>query len=127
MIIGNRFGRIIFITFGILLIFLNLYYFLWGQEIYAVNGEPVYNFHGFGWFFGKMGQFPGLQRTIDFVNDIPNYINLTDNGENFSMDSFMDILRIIALPFMIIGTMIVNIFENIIWLFSFIFDFFPKN
>lgn len=124
MLTGNRLVKIIFTAFLVILICINLYYFFIidvGAERYTIyNGLDGHNhlyFHGFNWFLNKLGTFPGLNRFMDLISNAKKYI--PDYNVLNPFENILTMLKLITFPFVCIGTLIVSIFENIIWMFSF--------
>lgn len=124
MLTGNKIIKILFTTFAVLLIFINLYYFLAIKQAKDWNvldtDIKVNTFHGFNWFFNKIASFPGLTRLFDLLTNANGYIkeyDIFNPGENI-----LTLLKIITFPFAIIGTLIWSVIENIWWVLSFILE-----
>lgn len=126
MIFASKLTRNVFITFGIILLFLNLYYWVYqtqqGTGSIWVNGH--YEFHGFNWFFGKLSAFPGIQRTVDAFTHIKSYLSNVEVDDP-ALQGILYWLKLIGLPFRMVLIVIINLFENVAWFFSFFFDFIP--
>lgn len=136
MLVGNRLVRIIFGTFILILLILNLHYFLWSQEVKESTGQVVNHFHGFNWFFTRVGEFPGIDSLVEFIKSLPDFFDWNGIVKNFTSGKFDDtllaILKFIGLafkamtvPILFVGCLAWTVAENVIWLFSFIFDYFP--
>lgn len=131
MLTGNRVTRIIFCTFFLLVVFLNLYYFLVIESVVEFQPNAYYTidngaqrFHGFGWFFNKLSAFPGLDRTFNFITEYGKMLQTFDYTD--MMNDILLMLRCIAFPFQLLGTLVVNVFENLFWVLSFFIDYIPK-
>lgn len=130
MIVGNRFVRVIFLAFFIILISINLYYFFvidvavdqytYYGDFIEFNGHNPQYFHGFNWFFNKLGSFPGLSRLMDFMSETQKWVPDFKNGNPFA--DILQCLKFMAYPFICMGLLIVTIFENIWWCLSFLIE-----
>lgn len=122
MIIGNKLVRNIFIFFVVFLIFLNMYYLLEVEGLQEI-GDYTYQkdgmtFRGFGWFFNKLGTFPGITPLTDFLADMDSYLSTQDLTEYFSISDLLWLLKVISVPFIMVWKVIVVIFSNIRWVLS---------
>lgn len=136
MIIGNRLVKTVFLTLGIFLIVINIVWWandelasktlidmnLYDKGDFVLFHKSGVEFRGFQWFFDKLSTFPAFKFTYDVI--ITKWLNLAGDfdwtGVAF-IDFIYAIFRVILAPFALLGTILVDLFNNLMWFFSFFF------
>lgn len=137
----GRFVKIIVLTLGIYVLTMNV--ILWANDpsvnvlLNAENpisidkyfysfanfhGYNVTHFRGFSWFFDKLSTFPGLASSHKMLSTYANIVSgfkVTNNG---ILDTILAILRLLTTPINLGVTLVIDIINNAIWFFSFIWS-----
>lgn len=123
MLVGNRLVRILFTSLFVIILALNLFSWLAPRMALANANYDVelaedlhQNYHGFNWFFNQVSTFPGLQPMID---TFLTWGKLGMSG-NVALDSLLNILKVIALPFVALWSVLVSLWTNLIWILGFL-------
>lgn len=135
----NRVVKIICMTLGIYLLTANI--ILWANDpsvnVLLNQNNPIHineffnfasfhgynatNFKGFGWFFDKISTFPGLSSTHKMMMTYGNIVSNFHVTDNNIVDAILGILRLLTTPINLTVTLFIDILNNAIWFFSFIF------
>lgn len=97
--------------------------YLDSMYFYDYNTDySMQSYFGFGYFFDKFSQFPGLTHTLDMLRSFGNVVgNFSVTGNNI-IDFVIAIFRVISTPIAIGMTLFMDIVHNLIWIVSFIVD-----
>lgn len=89
-----------------------------GEVQFGVNGN--YEFRGFQYLYQYVSTFPGLTNSLNVINTVVNTITgqFSVSGNNV-IDAILGIFYVLVTPVSLIITFIIDIFNNIVWVFGF--------
>ena len=127
----SRSIRIIFLASLIFVIGANYVFFATAQDVFnnndwvslhfiSMHNQSTYEYRGFKYFFEYMKTFPGLANSHNTVSTIAGIINnQVSYTNNDVLNVLLNILTIISSPVQLIICLVVDIFNNLVWLFTF--------
>lgn len=127
----SRSIRIIVLTCLIFAIGANYVFFATAQDVFDNNNwitfhfisqhnVAEYEYRGFKYFMEYMKTFPGLANSHNTVSTIAGIINNQVSYTNSDvLNVLLNILTIIGSPVQLIICLVIDIFNNLVWLFSF--------
>lgn len=124
MLTGNRVVRILFILFFVLIIALNLWFWVVPHTALALaeentsTADTVYHFKGFNWFFNQITEFPGIEPLVKDISKWLNMKQLSDN--NFNIEDVLAGFKFMMAPIMLVFYLCKDIVLNVIWIFKFL-------
>lgn len=92
----------------------------WGSFFVYAHNNNHYEYRGFKYFMEYLQTFPGLQNSINTVNNVAGVLSMQIKYTGWTVaDWFIGILMILGSPVQLLICFVLDIVNNLIWLFSF--------